>query len=271
MKVSITSPLSTATPDSAMKPTAAETENGMPRSQSATMPPDSASGTALNTSSASRAEPSAANRIRKIITKQAGTTIVRRCRAEARFSNCPPQAIQYPDGKLYALRNLLLGFAHHRADVAAAHVRRHHDAALAVFAADLVGPLRERQRGHVAQGNRHARRRPALARQRHRKAEDHVGIGAQRIRQPDHDLETAVAFEHQPGLPPADRGTDHVLNGGNAQAAPRYLLLVDADFDERQPRHLLDPDVLGAIECPATRRRLRWRISASARTRRRIS
>ena len=98
MKVSITSPLSTATPDSAMKPTAAETENGMPRSQSATMPPDSASGTALKTSSASRAEPSAANSIRKIITKQAGTTMVRRCRAEARFSNCPPHAIQYPDG-----------------------------------------------------------------------------------------------------------------------------------------------------------------------------
>ncbi len=85
--------------------------------------------------------------------------------------------------QLYALRNLLLGFAHHRADVPAAHVRRHHDAALSVFAADLVGPLRERQRGHVAQGNRHARRRPALARQRHRKAEDHVGIGAQRVRQ----------------------------------------------------------------------------------------
>ena len=39
MKVSITRPLSTATPDSAMKPTAAETENGMPRSHSATMPP----------------------------------------------------------------------------------------------------------------------------------------------------------------------------------------------------------------------------------------
>jgi len=59
---------------------------------------------------------------------------------------------------------------HHRADVPAAHVRRHHHAALPVFAADLVGPLRERQRRHVAQGNRHARRRAALARQRHRKA-----------------------------------------------------------------------------------------------------
>ena len=35
MNVTITRPFSTATPESAMKPTAAEIENGMPRSQSA--------------------------------------------------------------------------------------------------------------------------------------------------------------------------------------------------------------------------------------------
>ena len=45
MKVTITRPFSTATPESAMKPTAAEIENGMPRSHSARMPPVSASGT----------------------------------------------------------------------------------------------------------------------------------------------------------------------------------------------------------------------------------
>ena len=94
MKVSITRPLSTATPDRAMKPTAAETENGMPRSHSAKTPPVSASGTALNTSSASRAEPSAPNSSRKISTKHAGTTIISRWRAAARFSNCPPQVSQ---------------------------------------------------------------------------------------------------------------------------------------------------------------------------------
>ena len=38
-ELSITSPLSTATPDSAIKPTAAEIENGMPRSHSARTPP----------------------------------------------------------------------------------------------------------------------------------------------------------------------------------------------------------------------------------------
>jgi hypothetical protein len=61
-------------PDSAMKPTAADTENGMPRAHNASTPPVSASGTALNTSAASRAEPSVLIKSRKINTKQAGTT-----------------------------------------------------------------------------------------------------------------------------------------------------------------------------------------------------
>ena len=48
-----------ATPDTAMKPTAAETENGMPRSSSASAPPTRASGTAANTRAACATEPSA--------------------------------------------------------------------------------------------------------------------------------------------------------------------------------------------------------------------
>jgi len=44
-----------------MNPTAAEIENGIPRSQSAAMPPVNASGTALKTSSASRGEFKAPN------------------------------------------------------------------------------------------------------------------------------------------------------------------------------------------------------------------
>ena len=42
----------TATPESVMKPTAAEIENGIPRSHSSNMPPVSANGTPLNTKSA---------------------------------------------------------------------------------------------------------------------------------------------------------------------------------------------------------------------------
>ena len=62
--VSMTSPLSTATPESAMKPTAAEIEKGIPRNHNAAIPPVSARGTALKTSRASRGEPSAPNNSR---------------------------------------------------------------------------------------------------------------------------------------------------------------------------------------------------------------
>lgn len=49
-------PFSTATPNSAMKPTAAEIENGRPRSKSATMPPTTAKGTLRKMMTAARRE-----------------------------------------------------------------------------------------------------------------------------------------------------------------------------------------------------------------------
>ena len=72
----------------------------MPRSQSAATPPVSASGTALKTSRASRGEPRAEYRRKEIERKQTGTTMERRCRARARFSNCPAHASQYPAGNV---------------------------------------------------------------------------------------------------------------------------------------------------------------------------
>ena len=51
-----TMPFSTATPDSAMKPTPAEIDSGMSRSQSVSTPPVSASGTPLKISSESTNE-----------------------------------------------------------------------------------------------------------------------------------------------------------------------------------------------------------------------
>ena len=56
MKLSMTTPLSTATPESAMNPTPAEIDNGMPRSSNAATPPVSASGTPEKTIAASFAE-----------------------------------------------------------------------------------------------------------------------------------------------------------------------------------------------------------------------
>jgi hypothetical protein len=94
MNESITTPFSTATPDSAMKPTPAVIENGRPRAARATIPPVSANGTPLNTSRASRTDPKAANSSRKTSRSASGTTIASRVRAAIRFSNWPPHSSQ---------------------------------------------------------------------------------------------------------------------------------------------------------------------------------
>ena len=98
MNVTSTKPFSTATPDNAMKPTAAEMENGSPRNHRAATPPVSASGTAVKTSSAGRTAPKAACSNKKISAKQTGTTMASRWRAAVRFSNCPPQSSHAPAG-----------------------------------------------------------------------------------------------------------------------------------------------------------------------------
>ncbi len=90
MKAIITRPLSTATPESAMKPTAEEIDSGMPRSASATTPPVSAKGTPLKTMAASFADPNATNRSAKMIPSVTGTTTARRWLAEISCSNVPP-------------------------------------------------------------------------------------------------------------------------------------------------------------------------------------
>ena len=70
----ITSPLSTATPDKAMKPTAAEMDNGMPRAHSASTPPVSAKGMPVNTSSPSFRLPNIANNSTNTRNSAPGTT-----------------------------------------------------------------------------------------------------------------------------------------------------------------------------------------------------
>ena len=90
MKLIITSPLSTATPDSAMKPTPAEIDSGIPRRASATTPPVSASGTPVNTMAASLTEPNAQNSSAAMISSVAGTTMARRRLAVINCSKVPP-------------------------------------------------------------------------------------------------------------------------------------------------------------------------------------
>ena len=138
------------------------------------MPPVSASGTALKTSSASRA---GAQRAEQQQEDQAEARPARRsvsrCRAAAKFSNCPPQASQYPAAVSPRSAICCCASVDQRADIAAAHIGRHDDPALAVLAADLVGPLGTRRRSdaNVAQRNVVAAAAAivALGRQRNRK------------------------------------------------------------------------------------------------------
>ena len=96
MKEIITRPLSTATPDRAMKPTPAEIDSGMSRNHKAMMPPVRASGTPVKTSSESRTLPKVMKSNEKIRMSAMGTTIFKRSDAEINCSKVPPHVIQLP-------------------------------------------------------------------------------------------------------------------------------------------------------------------------------
>ena len=90
----MTTPVSTATPERVMKPIPAEMDNGISRNQSAAMPPVSASGTPLNTSAASLAEPKVSSNRPKISTMVSGTSNCRRAEADCNCSKVPPYSSQ---------------------------------------------------------------------------------------------------------------------------------------------------------------------------------
>ena len=129
-----------------MKPTAAEIENGMPRSHSATMPPVSASGTPLKTSSASRAEPKRAEQQQEDQAEADRHDDHQPLRARRPGSRTArPSRASSPAGSFTCCAILRLRLGDERADVAAADVGLHDDAPLAVLAADLVRPFGERR------------------------------------------------------------------------------------------------------------------------------
>ena len=86
-----TMPLSTATPNRAMKPTPAEMEKGMPRMRRAAMPPIEARGMALKIIRDSVTLLNVANSSSRISRRAAGTATVSRAVALARFSKAPPK------------------------------------------------------------------------------------------------------------------------------------------------------------------------------------
>jgi hypothetical protein len=87
MKEIITIPFNTATPDKAIKPTAAEMDKGIPRIQSKRNPPVRARGIPVKTSKEFFVDPNALNRRKKINVRVTGTIIQRRLAAEIKCSN----------------------------------------------------------------------------------------------------------------------------------------------------------------------------------------
>jgi hypothetical protein len=94
MKLTITRPFSTATPDSAMKPTAAEMDKGMSRNHSANTPPVRANGIPEKMIAASRTDLSAKNNSIAITTRVSGTTTASRREADSSCWKVPPYSIQ---------------------------------------------------------------------------------------------------------------------------------------------------------------------------------
>ncbi|MCY1556460.1 hypothetical protein D9M68_932140 [compost metagenome] len=94
MKAIITRPLSTATPDRAMKPTPAEMDSGISRNHSASTPPVRANGMPVNTSKPSLRLLNIMNSSANTSSRATGTTTCRRWAADCNCSNWPPQLVQ---------------------------------------------------------------------------------------------------------------------------------------------------------------------------------
>ena len=91
-------PSITAMPNSAMKPIAAETLNGMPASSSPTTPPKIAIGITLIASKVSISEPKFSHSNRPIKARLIGTTIDSREIASCRLPNSPTHSMREPGG-----------------------------------------------------------------------------------------------------------------------------------------------------------------------------
>lgn len=94
MKLTMTRPFRTATPERAMKPTPAEIDNGMSRSHRASTPPVRARGMPEKMIAASRADPSAKNSRPAMMSSVTGTTTARRFDADCSCSKVPPYSSQ---------------------------------------------------------------------------------------------------------------------------------------------------------------------------------
>src|SRR5215831_18905191 len=93
-------------------------------------------------------------------------------------------------GKGNLPRDLVLGLAHDRKEIASAHVELHREAAGLVLAADLYGTGGEMKVGDVAQGNE-------LTGERfHGQRCQGIELTVEAMARLDHDPEAPLPFEH---------------------------------------------------------------------------
>ena len=153
-------------------------------------------------------------------------------------------------------RDLLLGVGDKRAEVAAADIGLHHNAAFAVFAADLVGAFGDLEPCHLSQGNvgrtvgagssgpqgggAHRLATILLMWQGNAQRGQGVEILAQGLRQAHHQGEAPVAFKHQPRLPSAHGNRHHVLHIRDVQAIAGNGSAVNEHTQDGQARRLFD-------------------------------
>ena len=90
----MTTPVSAATPASAMNPTDVATDTAWPSIQMSQKPPTSANGTVDISSSASAAELKVRNNSTKMTTSVTGMTVRSLAAARSRYSNWPDHAIE---------------------------------------------------------------------------------------------------------------------------------------------------------------------------------
>src|SRR5690606_9028131 len=163
---------------------------------------------------------------------------------------------------VHLLPDALLQLFDEAAQVAITHVGGHHHPALSVLAVDLVGPqqaldLRDLPQRYGPRG------RPAWLQARPVRVRN-VGQGDRQIlkgsridthlfRQPDHDVEAAVALEQLAGNLTTDRGGNGLLHDPRIQAKARQRRTIRDDRQQWQAGRLFGLDVRRAIDLPGNR------------------
>ena len=178
----------------------------------------------------------------KIAAKMIGMTIDSRCDAACRFSNCPPHSMKLPGGSLTCAATLLLRFGDEGAQVVAADIGLHHDAPLAVFAADLVQAFGKAELAPVRCSGTDARDPPSPG-SITGKRPDRVEIVARGAVEAHDDVESPVAFEDDAGFAPAERSRDGVGDVLQGQAVAGDGIAIELDVELREACRLLDLDV----------------------------